>query len=172
MQGVCLVLLQGNEARHFSVKADTTGNRAAAVAPAPVTYTYTRLPGLDTAFVGESFAVENSLSSTLFTYYCSIRDGEWENSLCFCPLFHNLLQWRTNHLVECDEPATLTPDGYDTATESFTIATDSALFTLATDIDFEVATRYVVTLQVTDTGSLQTGTIVVRVSIRSGIETL
>ena len=64
---------------------------------------------------------------------------------------------------ECDGPASLTADGHNTATETFTIATEIALFTLETEVDFEVATRYVLSMHVTDTGSSQTGTIGVRV---------
>lgn len=45
------------------------------------------------------------------------------------------------------------------------MAADTGLFTLATELDFEVADRYVVVMEVVDTGVVPpaTGTVVVRV---------
>ena len=37
-------LLEGNEARYFTIKKDTVANRAAGVAPPAPTYNYTDLP--------------------------------------------------------------------------------------------------------------------------------
>lgn len=53
----------GNEARHFTLKDDTTPNRNAATAPAVVPPTYTTIDGL--SFVGKYY-VQLSLSSTIY----------------------------------------------------------------------------------------------------------
>ena len=68
---------------------------------------------------------------------------------------------------ECDSAALLTAEPNVAGIESFTVSTDTALFTLATDLDYEVATRYVVIATVVDSGSspARTGTIVVRVRL-------
>ncbi len=48
-----MLLVLGNEARHFGVKTDTVANRAAGTPPGAANYTYTILPGIATPFVGE-----------------------------------------------------------------------------------------------------------------------
>ena len=45
--------IAGNEARHFTVKVDSTANRLAGAAPPAPVYNYTYLPGVAIPFVGK-----------------------------------------------------------------------------------------------------------------------
>ena len=67
--------------------------------------------------------------------------------------------------VEC-ESSSPTPEPNVTGTEDFAITTPVALMTLATTLDFEVAKRYVIVLQVVDSAAVPpaTGQVVITVS--------
>ena len=69
--------------------------------------------------------------------------------------------------VECSSEANITAEPNVPGTETFTISTATALFTLATSLDYEVNNRYVVMMTVVDAVSTpdRTGTIVVRVQV-------
>ncbi len=68
-------------------------------------------------------------------------------------------------LVECSSPSAINPEMTQTGTETFSITTNSALFMLDTELDFEANERYVVIMEVIDNGkSGITGQIVVRVN--------
>ncbi|XP_021356440.1 uncharacterized protein LOC110452321 isoform X2 [Mizuhopecten yessoensis] len=54
--------------------------------------------------------------------------------------------------VECSSPSSVTPEGHDTAVETFTITTEIGLFTLASAFDYEANNTYTVVIQVTDPG--------------------
>ena len=48
------VLVLGNEARHFTLKEDTTANKNLGTTAAPPTYSYIHLFGTNISFVGKS----------------------------------------------------------------------------------------------------------------------
>ena len=66
---------------------------------------------------------------------------------------------------ECS-PSSVTPEPNVTGVENFAISTPVALMTLASTLDYEVAKRYVIVLQVVDSAATPpaTGQVVVRVS--------
>ncbi|XP_061171608.1 uncharacterized protein LOC133181081 [Saccostrea echinata] len=69
--------------------------------------------------------------------------------------------------VECATPSTITPESYDGSVETFTMNTETALFTLDSSLDYEVNTTYSVVMEVVDTGKTppSTGTITVKVKV-------
>ena len=72
------------------------------------------------------------------------------------------------HFAECPVPPIIIPEPNIPGKQSFVINTQTALFSLNTSVDYEVAQRYYVVLTVTDTGHNNpplTGQIGIRVSI-------
>ena len=68
------------------------------------------------------------------------------------------------YYTECDS-VVLTPEPYTEGSELFTITDNTGLLTLATSLDYEVIDRYVIIMEVVDSGISPaiTGQIVVRV---------
>ena len=73
-----------------------------------------------------------------------------------------------SHLSECTSTSVM-PEANVTGVESFVINTPHALMTLASSLDYEVATRYMIVLEVVDSAALPptTGRVVVKVSVIS-----
>uniref|UniRef100_K1P9Z2 Thrombospondin-4 n=1 Tax=Magallana gigas TaxID=29159 RepID=K1P9Z2_MAGGI len=69
--------------------------------------------------------------------------------------------------VACATPSTITPEGYDGTTETFTVNTGVVLLTLDSSLDYEVKTSYSVVMETVDTGKTPptTGTITVKVKV-------
>lgn len=67
--------------------------------------------------------------------------------------------------LACATPSTITPEGYDGTTETFTVNMGVVLLTLDSSLDYEVKTSYSVVMETVDTGKTPptTGTITVKV---------
>lgn len=63
-------LTNGNEARHFTFKSDTSAARTAGIPPPLSNFTYTNLPGLNTPFIGKiTIYVSYSLLISFMLYF-------------------------------------------------------------------------------------------------------
>ncbi|XP_069131705.1 uncharacterized protein [Argopecten irradians] len=69
--------------------------------------------------------------------------------------------------LECSTASSVTPEGYNTAVETFSITTDIGLFTLASAFDYEANNTYTVVVQVVDPGKTPptTGSITIKVKV-------
>ncbi|XP_072046269.1 uncharacterized protein [Amphiura filiformis] len=67
----------------------------------------------------------------------------------------------------CDSPSVLVPEPDEGGIQEFDVNTDKTLITVATNLDYEVATLYLLKVVVVDTGASppQTGSIIVQIAI-------
>ncbi|XP_071121965.1 uncharacterized protein [Mytilus edulis] len=112
-----LDLFAGNEARHFTLKEDTTANKNIGTTAAPPTYSYIHLFGTNISF------------------------------------------------VECSGTNVLLPEPNTPGAESFTISTSTVLLALSTFLDFEVATEYILEMNIIDQGTNLEGSLVVKIVV-------
>ena len=68
-------------------------------------------------------------------------------------------------ITECTGINTLTPETSTPGTESFSLGTLTALVTVKTELDYEVATEYVLVMEVEETGTSLVGTLVIKVML-------
>lgn len=68
-------------------------------------------------------------------------------------------------ITECTGINILTPETSTPGTESFSMSTLTALVTVKTELDYEVATEYILVMEVEDMGTTLVGTLVIKVML-------
>ena len=114
------------------------------MAPAPSVYNYTWLDGLQ--FVGKK-SRKSPLENILFlidNYHSFISPVHTVYYVAPLVLIIVLL------VLECDGPVMVIPDDNITGVEEFVLTTKTMLVTLASGIDYEVATDYTLVIEIVD----------------------